>query len=384
MSCVKREILPVGQGAFYLETLMLRGNEYRVIYDCGSATDVTYVETQIKANLNKNEEIHAVFISHLDDDHVNGLEFLLKHCNVKNLFFPLITKQTKQFNAIRNLINPQSRFLTQFINSEGNSIRELEGGSEVQLHPISEDASNDNRVIEVTQAIFGSNYRKLGWIYLPHNFREDTRKQIFETELKKISLSMSILDLNGQVDLQKLKKLWSQGTNSDKSEIKKAYSKVPGSLNVNSMMLYSGADLPFNGCSNKCRLFSCIYHHNGNYEYICFNGCLYTGDYESGKYDWNKKKWISCKQKWDSVENVYSKYFRNIGLVQIPHHGSRHNYNEGFRKKINFAAYFASAGKHNRYRHPHKEVLVDLISNQKCINTITEDANSKMTYYCHW
>ncbi|WP_238600854.1 hypothetical protein, partial [Streptococcus suis] len=91
----------------------------------------------------------------------------------------LITKQTKQFNAIRNLINPQSRFLTQFINSEGNSIRELEGGSEVQLHPISEDASNDNRVIEVTQAIFGSNYRKLGWIYLPHNFREDTRKQIF-------------------------------------------------------------------------------------------------------------------------------------------------------------------------------------------------------------
>ncbi|HEM5233988.1 TPA: MBL fold metallo-hydrolase, partial [Streptococcus suis] len=112
MNCVKREILPVGQGAFYLETLMLRENEYKVIYDCGSATDVIYVETQIKASLNKDEEINAVFISHLDDDHVNGLEFLLKHCNVKNLFFPLITKQTKQFNAIRNLINPQSRFLT--------------------------------------------------------------------------------------------------------------------------------------------------------------------------------------------------------------------------------------------------------------------------------
>lgn len=381
MNSVKREILPVGQGAFYLETLRLRGNEYRVIYDCGSATNVMYVETQIKANLNKNEEIHAVFISHLDDDHVNGLEFLLHHCNVRHLFFPLITSETRELNELMNVINETapSSFVRNFISTNGQSIE----NSDVVLHPISVEHQEGSLIAETSEAIFGAGV-EVDWVYLPHNFREDTRKQIFETELKKINLSMSILDSNGKVDLQELKKLWIQGTKSDKSEIKKAYSKVPGSLNVNSMMLYSGAGLPFNSCSNKCRLFSCIYHHNGNHEYIYFNGCLYTGDYEAGKYDWNKKKWISCKQKWDSVENVYSKYFRNIGLVQIPHHGSRHNYNEGFRKKINFAAYFASAGKHNRYRHPHKEVLVDLISNQKCINTITEDANSKMTYYCHW
>lgn len=221
MNFVKREILPVGQGAFYLETLRLRGNEYRVIYDCGSATGVTYVETQIKSNLNKGETIHAVFISHLDDDHVNGLKFLLDYCRVKNLFFPLITNRAKQFYRLRNLTNPQSQFLTQFINSDGNSIRELEGGIEVQLHPISEDANSENRAIEVSQVILGSNHGTFEWIYLPHNFREDMRKQILDAELKRLNLSMSILDSKGEVDLQKLIGLWQLGTNTDRSALKK-------------------------------------------------------------------------------------------------------------------------------------------------------------------
>ncbi|HFI0461961.1 TPA: MBL fold metallo-hydrolase [Streptococcus suis] len=387
MNFVKREILPVGQGAFYLETLRLRGNEYRVIYDCGSATDVTYVETQIKSNLNKGETIHAVFISHLDDDHVNGLKFLLDYCRVKNLFFPLITNRAKQFYRLRNLINPQSQFLTQFINSDGNSIRELEGGIEVQLHPISEDANSENRAIEVSQVILGSNHGTFEWIYLPHNFREDMRKQILDAELKRLNLSMSILDSKGEVDLQKLIDLWQLGTNTDRSALKKAYYKVPGSLNVNSMTLYSG--------TRDSSYFRCCYRPYCRYNWKCLiypinerslalNGCLYTGDYEAGKYSKNKNRWVSCKQKWNSIEVVYSKYFRNISLVQIPHHGSKYNYNEGFRKKMNHATYFVSAGKNNRYRHPHKEVVIDLILNQKCFNIITEDPNSKMIYYCTW
>ncbi|HEM4764033.1 TPA: MBL fold metallo-hydrolase [Streptococcus suis] len=380
MNCVKREILPVGQGAFYLETLMLRENEYKVIYDCGSATDVIYVETQIKASLNKDEEINAVFISHLDDDHVNGLEFLLKHCNVKNLFFPLITKQTKQFNAIRNLINPQSRFLTQFINSEGNSIRELEGGSEVQLHPISEDASNDNRVIEVTQAIFGAGV-EVDWVYLPHNFRERERYQNFISNIVEINSKLSnggILD-DDKIDLEKLKNLWRKGTAQDKKIIKKAYEDIEGTLNINSMTLYSGTKHAF--CCRCFHRFYCRYDwecliRSRNERNLALNGCLYTGDYDLGR--------TATAQKWQSIYSVYEEYFPNIGLVQIPHHGSKHNYNSKLRDVTEYAVYFASAGLKNSYGHPHKEVMQDLCSYGRIFNCITEDVHSKMTYITRW
>ncbi|HEM3587985.1 TPA: MBL fold metallo-hydrolase, partial [Streptococcus suis] len=162
MSCVKREILPVGQGAFYLETLMLRGNEYRVIYDCGSATDVTYVETQIKANLNKNEEIHAVFISHLDDDHMNGLEFLIQHCNVRHLFFPLITSETRELNELMNVINEiaSSSFVSNFISTNGQGIE----NSDVVLHPIPAEHQEGSLIDETSEAIFGTGV-EVDWVY---------------------------------------------------------------------------------------------------------------------------------------------------------------------------------------------------------------------------
>ena len=83
-----RSFLPVGQGAFYCECFDLR-NEYRlnVIYDCGSATSVKFVEQAIKNNFTKGETIHAVFISHLDEDHINGIPYLLRYCRVEKIFF---------------------------------------------------------------------------------------------------------------------------------------------------------------------------------------------------------------------------------------------------------------------------------------------------------
>lgn len=379
MNFVRRDILPVGQGAFYLETLYFNGETYKIIYDCGSSTNVNNVNDQISYNFEKGETIHAVFISHLDDDHVNGLEFLLKYCQVKHLFFPLITNETKKLYEFRNLINPQTKFLSQFININTNNNNNK--FYEAELHPISEEDNSEQLIEETSGAIFGHN--KIEWIYLPHNFYEDKRREKIYDELKKLKLSMSILNSSKEVDLSKLKSLWKNGTDNDRRLIKRAYYKVPGGLNINSMTLYSGSK------SSSVRYFCkccCNYFCSSQYSinYLWSNGCLYTGDYQAGRYDKKNKKWISCKQKWQSLESVYFKYFDNIGLIQIPHHGSKYNYNKGFRDSFPFAKYFASAGKNNRYRHPHKEVVLDLISNQKYFNVVTEEKNSKKTYCCHW
>ena len=79
MIMMTRAFLPVGQGAFYMETFALDSGKATIIYDCGSSTDVHIVEQMIQNLFKPGEDIAGVFISHFDEDHTNGLPFLLKH-----------------------------------------------------------------------------------------------------------------------------------------------------------------------------------------------------------------------------------------------------------------------------------------------------------------
>ena len=65
-----RSFLPVGQGAFYRETFNLKEGMHTIVYDCGSLTDLSIVERQIKHEFKRGETVDAVFISHFDTDHV--------------------------------------------------------------------------------------------------------------------------------------------------------------------------------------------------------------------------------------------------------------------------------------------------------------------------
>ena len=82
-----RSILPVGQGAFYSEQFKFDSGKINVVYDYGSGTSVKLVEEQIDDVFYTGEEVQAVFISHFDEDHVNGIEHLLKHCRIRRLLF---------------------------------------------------------------------------------------------------------------------------------------------------------------------------------------------------------------------------------------------------------------------------------------------------------
>lgn len=111
-----RSFLPVGQGAFYLEQFKeFDDRKINVIYDCGSLTSKKIVESEIKSNLYEGEEILFVFISHLDADHVNGLEFLLKYCNVKNIIFPLTSKQDRYLLSLKYLCDSDEIILMIFL-----------------------------------------------------------------------------------------------------------------------------------------------------------------------------------------------------------------------------------------------------------------------------
>jgi ribonuclease BN (tRNA processing enzyme) len=80
-----RTFHPIGQSAFYSEKFE---SGFTIVYDCGGSTKAI-VEQEIQNSFEKDEKIDIVFISHFHNDHINGLEFLLKYCDVQKVVLPL-------------------------------------------------------------------------------------------------------------------------------------------------------------------------------------------------------------------------------------------------------------------------------------------------------
>lgn len=286
------------------------------------------------------------------------------------LIIPLITKADVKFMMLHNMVKGETRdtFTLRFINNPYNAFNQLDLRYSPRLYQIgAEEEENDNQIDarqvlsgeNVADEIFGYMPGKHGiskkWIYILHNFRQSERVDELQKELNNLfSRSMENEDLLN---------IWETGTDHERNMIKSAYRKVKGSFNTNSMTFYSGTQKVMWGQKATCgacdRYWYC---EQCNWRTI---GCLYTGDYDaSGKY------------KWKSLVDAYGTYWNNIGCVQIPHHGSRHNYNKSLAK-LN-AYYVVSAGTCNRYQHPHTMVIKDLLFNGHFPYIVTENKSSEL------
>lgn len=327
-----------------------------------------------RSSFEKGEVIHAVFISHLDEDHINGIPYLLKYCKVKNIFFPLITRKHAKYIKLYNVIKygGVSTFLADFLENPYAALGKLEIEEIPRLYQIGEGEERDNGVdaetilsgVDVADIIFGGTHKKSGlyreWVYIPYNFRQEDRVKQLQTALNTLfHRDMTNADLH---------EIWKRGIAAERELVKEAYRQVKGSFNTNSMTLYSGVrarGLLWQSMDDmNCR---CFRHCGCNAKEA---GCLFTGDYDaSGAY------------KWRDLEKAYRTYWDNIGCVQVPHHGSRHNYNTELAKMDAF--YIISAGKNNTYRHPHSMVIRDLLFGGHVPYIVTEDNSSRVYLVIH-
>jgi hypothetical protein len=145
--------------------------------------------------------------------------------------------------------------------------------------------------------------------------------------------------------------------------LRKIYSRLDGNVNENSMLVYSGPE----------------YSKDEEYDYICdcveerlcwpscWGGgkpaCIYTGDC-----DLNKVK----------LDKVYSRFMKYVGVIQVPHHGSKHNFTlESYLQFWPPVISPISFGLKNRYGHPSAQVVNKLsISGNRPI-LVNEDPESK-------
>ncbi len=384
---MKRNFLPVGQGAFYCEDFAYNNNgkteNLFVVYDCGSRSkdSSNILEQLIKTEFVEGAEIAAVFISHFHSDHVNGLEKLLKHCNVHNIFLPLVTEENRTIISLSDCIAADDDFTLHFLQNPWEAVRdavqEKQQGYDIHVIPVKPydngtkfsiaddfaelpDADrvssfstmplpswNTALAIPSGRDIWRSVCAELAikepsvldWKYIPSNFEQEEKL----TELK------GYLKRFGDISGNKLGLLYKESANNRKliEESFKLVSKDNGGeMNSNSMTVLS--------------IFMSAPH-------LLSAGCLYTGDFDA-------------KHHYEHLGNAYKNFEADTVMLQVPHHGAKSSYDTRLANDY-YRYYVISAGKDNNYRHPSAEVVADLQRKKTAsVNIVTENSETKFTF----
>lgn len=384
---MRRRFLPIGQGAFYWEQFFNHSdhgsesdNRINVVYDCGSLSGSNLLHKQIDDCFAHDEKIHALFLSHFDEDHVNGLEYLLQHTQVEHIFFPLLTEEDKALICLQHLVNnafdDEYSFWLRFALEPFETLSRMNFKHIPTLHPVRSEDRNDeeaefrdmpesyrqqvhivrsgDNVFQTIRDSKKANFiHKLDWFYIPFHFREKTKRDILKNTLME---NLGICDPKELLNLLKRNPLY-------REDIKEAYSKIPGGFNTNSMTLFSGIK------SEHFAQF--LIHHKYPCKGCCLPirpGALYMGDYDA-----------SGSQKWQQLQRAYEKYIPYIGCLQVPHHGSKHNFNLKLLDIKSCRLYFISSGLNNKYKHPDGDVVKQVMLSGKHLSIVTEQPWSEIT-----
>ena len=311
----RRNFVNVGQALFAIE----EHNGKTIVYDCGGESRLI-VAAVLPYIFKKGSIIDILFISHYDNDHINGVQYLLHHCQVRHIVLPMVEEEHRLFAA---LSMPDFSFVYKFTLNPGRAISEeiytmRDNGDRDKVPPrihfvnpaehsygdanISEpipiDDFENNQDIPENKAIrIGA--KNDDWIYLPFN-----RKVMTHNEWENF-LSYLHLPLTTTCDdvITYWKDHWIDERLYDvpryfpferRHPLKEAWQNATGisyrDINEYSMTLYSG---PF--------------------KLVGMQGCLYTGDY-------NAKRYMT------ELQHFYIKLWQNINVVQVPHHGSNNNF----------------------------------------------------------
>ena len=315
-------------------------------------------------------------MSHFDRDHVSGLVRLLKRSTVDALLLPYLPMWQRLSLAFSEGIDTQQALFGFFVNPVeyisrmGTNLEKIifvPGGSseppgeprifdgpsptgdspwnlDADLgEPRGSDQQEDASIFSRTSKI-GVEWLRPGgtlnvnrlWEFVPYNdasLSPEAGKR-FQTLIARHRSHL----LSAKTDRSRARAL---------ADIKNAYDRAFGSSglrrNLISLFLYSGALRP-----EPARLF--FLQSDRAITLSDRTGTLYTGD----GYLNSSKRLLSV------TEFLGKRRLRNLGCVQVMHHGSRSNWHEGVAAKLNPSLSVFSSDPDNRaLRHPHAEVLRD-------------------------
>lgn len=368
---VIRHIHPIGQGAFYSEKIMEGDrNIANVVYDCGSELKQSISEKGeilINTVFKKKDVIDILFISHFDLDHVNGIVKLYERVkHIQYVVMPLLSSREKDyyitiyeaFDKTGNLIKIFKDTKTFFKNSHiiyinpsndiGEATRNITFLENLDYNENNETYLDSYKVISL---------KEMGeWIYIPYNYQTIDVCEQFDDLLFLKGFTLNDF-LSGKFSSK---------------QVRDIYVEIEEDVNNTSLLVYSG---PYEKKQNMNLL--CYNYLPVNCVCELFPGCLYTGDA-----CFRKEK---GKELIELTKTRLNPYIKELGIVQIPHHGSKYSYSSELMKINNSCRYyFLSYGDRNSYRHPHDSVIEDIILNKNLVFCINQNSSTSLIEFCYF
>jgi len=391
---------PVGQGLFYTGEIQLHKpsgvHDYRFVYDCGSdkkelaerAVD-QYVH-ELKSSINATPSIDMLILSHLDKDHVNGIDSLLNRVQVKMVFLPYLTPVQRLIVALRHpnaapwyyefLATPTQYFIDRDVHKVvliGGSRRrgsergfdedpslqrgDFPEGEWPRILLEEEDSNKQQNVIreEELKNLVSSGKVSIrshwGKVMLFEMWEFNIFTQSFPSEKEKlfsgcVSNSFGQNQINIKSLIKKMRNKWTR------EKIKGCYKYLDKDINTASMVV--------------------LHAPKGNYRvYAKLHACYLISPFSSlllgtVHFPKNSQKFgqlltgdVNLKHSREEIITRFGKRFPEAVLVQVPHHGSKRSWDfcsRDFHERLRPDYWVIPAGLRNRYRHPHKEVVLDL------------------------
>lgn len=372
-------------------------SSFNVVFDCGVKPVTIQSKLVVRRAFSRNDNIDILFISHLDDDHISLVKTLKETVGcIRRVVLPLINEQDAELlhslamatgnidsaHFWRSLVaafngditgEEEPRFI--FISPEEGEIGQSRGRTEMGIsgHPI------DSLKTDST---------KPEWVYIPF-CRHSERKSELEVILLGLLEDDVFMDevcktlLVNCNSIDDLKRLLLSGAFADlvdnlfiKRKLQKAYTGIAGTINENSLLVYSG---PFSKCQDYYlhvppysfyRFFPCRHCDIKSRLVYCRVACLFTGDSDL---DMGFYKYVLV-DKWE-----------NVGTIQLPHHGSLKSFcysnnREEFDKRYLFPVSF---GRDNSYGHPSGRALSYLIDHRCLPILVNENPRSSFEQFIY-
>ena len=372
---IQRFFHPVGQGAFYSERHEYPGPTLNIVYDCGTEymnrrkKGIRGVVTQ---SFSKQDVIHILFISHFDYDHISLIELLKDTVNrIERVVIPFLYEQETIFLANVYKALGEAR-LAELVSDPETFFGE--GTQVIIIQPSTAEKENREKATiwlsestpkEIPSGTPLSLENYGDWVFVPYNHLNEERGKDFRAKLQEVGINIEQLEKDPKYVLDE----------DVRQKIKACYKKIDGGINQNSMFLYSG---PSEGKGVGMYFGREGIRWNRNYHWSCFYdhhfysrkrvACLYTGDGDLNKVD---------------AIAVYEKYWKFIGTIQIPHHGSLPSFKEDVLKKRCLLCPI-SVGKNNSYGHPSQSVISQILFHESCPILVTEDVCSTFVEVIEW
>lgn len=404
---------PVGQGCFYTGVIPYDDDkEFVMVYDCGSVTSGTYLGDAI-ADFRKNHDyIDLLVVSHLDQDHFNGIQKLLFGTHVKRIVLPYLSLMERLV-----LLASTEGASTSFSSFLMNPVAFLRSQDFKRIDNISfieaaanedENKQDENRQDEI-KAIQSDQIALFGDIEILRGFEEDEafRSRVEEDELleepnvsflpfntsailhdkkmdkdiwefvfyhRKLASSVSIASFQKAVKIylhsHRIAKSYKMFDEKHVEVLKQfyedhiAFSTKKFTTNSSSICLYHGAieEAYTRGNINSTSMWIGRWWYP-NRKKLYKSGTILTGDQE-----------LKTNRDFNAFCLYFKSKLNNVEVFQVPHHGGNPNWNRmpNILNIYDIGCYVINHG-FVKNTHPHPEVLENLIKNTRRVIVLNNE-----------